>query len=184
MSMLNKVIAAVTPTESDGARAEARQKAHAAATTCGWLALVLEHHLEIEQGFAAVAGASDADGRRDAQGELAALLTAHAIAEEGVIYPAMSHSGEAGHAEKAYAEQSEAKVQMAALDDLDPMSQEYLDKLEHIRAAVAHHVYEEEGIWFPELLRSQSDDQEAKLTARYLEEVSRYLGHSTPFAEA
>ena len=36
------------------------------------------------------------------------------------------------------------------------MSQDYLDKLEHIRGAVAHHVYEEEGTWFLELKEKAS----------------------------
>jgi len=60
-------------------------------------------------------------------------------------------AGEQAHSTKAYTEQSAAKVQMGLLEDLEPMSQEYLDKLEHIRGAVAHHVYEEEGTWFVEL---------------------------------
>jgi len=38
-----------------------------------------------------------------------------------------------------------AKVQMALLEDVPPKSQTFLDKLEHIRGAVAHHVYEEES---------------------------------------
>jgi hypothetical protein len=38
-----------------------------------------------------------------------------------------------------------AKVQMALLEDVPPKSQAFLDKLEHIRGAVAHHLYEEES---------------------------------------
>jgi hypothetical protein len=64
---------------------------------------------------------------------------------------------------------------MAALEDLDPMSQDYLDKLEHIRGAVAHHVYEEEGTWFLEL--SKIPDIQQVLEQRYMREFERYLGH-------
>jgi hypothetical protein len=42
------VTAAVTPPESDKARAEARSKARAAAGDADWLSLVLAHHEEIE----------------------------------------------------------------------------------------------------------------------------------------
>jgi hypothetical protein len=54
------------------------------------------------------------------------------------------------------------------------MSQEYLDKLEHIRGAVAHHVYEEEGNWFLDLKTKLSAKDQTKITFRYREEFLRY----------
>lgn len=176
MSILDKVIAAVTPPESDEARSEARANARAAAIPGSWLGLVLDHHLEIESAFAEVAAAGSAASRRAAQKKLAVVLTGHSIAEESVVYPALALNGEKAHAEMAYVEQSAAKMQMAALDDLDPMSQDYLDKLEHIRGAVAHHVYEEEGTWFLELTEKAPPDVQSKLASRYQEEFSRYTG--------
>jgi hypothetical protein len=56
------------------------------------------------------------------------------------------------------------------------MTQDYLDKLEHIRGAVAHHVYEEEGTWFLELKQKASSAEQARLSQRYEEEFSRYVG--------
>ncbi len=67
-------------------------------------------------------------------------------------------------------------MQMANLENLPPMSREYLDKLEHIREAVAHHVYEEEGTWFLELKRQAPAADQVKLTKRYKEEFERYVG--------
>ena len=100
----------------------------------------------------------------------------HSIAEEAVLYPAMALDGEKGDATTAYTEQSAAKMQMAALDELEPMTQDYLDKLEHIRGAVAHHVYEEEGTWFPKLRENADPVLQGKLTRRYREEFERYMG--------
>lgn len=176
MTVLDKVIAAVTPPESDEARAEARAKAREKAVPGGWLEAVLDHHLQIDAGFAAVRGANDAASRRTAQHKLAVLLTGHALAEESVLYPALARNGEKAHSTKAYTEQSAAKVQLAGLDELDPMSQDYLDKLEHLRGAVEHHVYEEEGTWFLELQDKLERDAHDKLTARYKEEFGRYMG--------
>jgi len=176
MSMLDKVVAAVMPPESDEQRAEARAKARNAATDSDWLSLVLDHHEQIEAAFSAVKAASEAVSRRAAQKRLAVLLTGHSIAEEAVIYPALVKADEQGHATKAYTEQSGAKVQMALLEDLDPMSQEFLDKLEHIRGAVAHHVYEEEGNWFVELKEKLPPADQTKITFRYSQEFSRYTG--------
>jgi hypothetical protein len=176
MSLLDKVVAAVTPPESDEARAQARAKARAAAISGDWLSIVLDHHLQIESAFTAVKAASDSASRVLAQKKLATLLTGHSIAEEAVLYPAMVKANEEGHSTKAYTEQSAAKVQMGLLQDLPPMSQEYLDKLEHLRGAVAHHIYEEEGNWFLDIRRKLSSADQDKLTQRYKEQFARYMG--------
>lgn len=176
MSVLDKVIAAVTPPESEDARQAARQKARSAAQPGDWLSLILDHHLKLEDAFSAVNAASDASSRRAAQKHLGVVLTGHAIAEEAVIYPAMGEAGEKTHAEMGYNEQVMVKMQMAMLEALEPMSQDYTDKLEHIRGAVAHHMYQEEGTWFIELKESAPLGEQAKLTQRYQEEWSRYAG--------
>jgi len=176
MTIVDKVIAAVTPPESDQARAEARSKARAAASPGGWLSMVLDHHLQIEQGFAAVRQAADAASRTAAQKKLAQILTGHSIAEESVLYPALALHGEKAHSTKAYTEQSATKVQLAALEQIDPMSQDYLDKLEHIRGAVLHHVYEEEGNWYLDLQQKADAATQARLAARFDEEFKRYMG--------
>ena len=175
MSIVDKVVAAVTPPESDEARTKARAKAEAAAAPGSWLAQILDHHREIEARFAGVKTATSAASRRAAQTELALILTAHSIAEEAAIYPALAADKQVGHAELAYQEQSAAKMEMGLLERLDPMSEDYLDKLEHIRGAVAHHVYSEEGTWFPELAEDLSASDQAMVTKRYEEEFGRYL---------
>ena len=176
MGIVDKVISAVTPPESDEARAEARLKARAAATPGDWLSMVLDHHLQIESAFAAVKAATDAATRRAAQKRLAVILTGHSIAEEAVLYPALADAGEKGHSGTAYTEQSAAKVQMALLDEMDPMSQDYVDKFGHLEGAVLHHVYSEEGNWFLDLKEKVPAAMQAKLAARYQEEFTRYMG--------
>ena len=184
MSILDKVVAAVTPPESDEARAEARAKAQSAAGAGDWLSMVLEHHRQIEAAFAAVKAAPSAETRVAAQKELAVILTGHSIAEEAVLYPALVAADEKAHATKAYTEQSAAKTQMGLLETIPPMSQDYLDKLEHIRGAVAHHVYEEEGTWFLELKQKLPLGDQTRLSQRYQEEFSRYVGDGDTTAPA
>ena len=175
MSILDKVISAVTPLESDQAREEARNKALSAATPNGWLSMVIQHHRDIERAFAGVQAASTAAAQMAAQKELAVLLTGHSIAEEAVRYPALAGADEQGHATMAYAEQSAAKTQMGLLETIEPLSQDFLDKLEHIRGAVLHHVYEEENTWFFELQQKLSEVDKARLAVRYKEEFNRYV---------
>lgn len=176
MTILDKIVAAVTPPESDEARAEAREKARVYASSIPWLAAVLEHHLQIEAAFEAIRGATDSAMRRSQQLKLMKVLTAHSVAEEGVLYPAMALSSQKAHAMEAYTEQSAAKIQLVALDELDPMSADYLDKLGHLQGAVQHHMYREESSWFPQLIEDQPEQMHVKLAARYQEEFSQYLG--------
>lgn len=179
MSLLDKVLATVTPEADDEERQAARAAARTLSGGSGWLAQVLDHHEQVEAAFVAVKDASAPTSRRAAQKKLATLLTGHSIAEETVLYPAMALTDQKSHSGEAYTEQSAAKVQTAALDDLDPMSEDYLDKLEHLRAAVAHHVFEEEHKWFPMLRKVEDATFQARLTKRYGEEFSRYMGSGT-----
>jgi hypothetical protein len=176
MSLLDKVIAAVVPEPTPEKRAEVRATARSLSGGSGWLAQVLDHHEQIDAAFAAVREASTPASRRSAQKWLGTLLTGHSIAEEAALYPAMALGSHKTHATEAYAEQSGAKVQMAGLDDLEPMSKDYLDKLEHLRSAVAMHVYREESDWFPELRKNGEAVFQAKLSRRYKEEFQRYMG--------
>lgn len=175
MSMLEKVVAAVTPAESGTARLEARAKARAFAKPGDWLSLVLDHHTRIEDAFAAVRAAPAALARLTALKSLALILTGHSNAEESVIYPALARAGHKSHATAGYEEQAEAKVDMGELENLDPLHQEFLGKLEHIRSAVVHHMYEEEHDRFVDLKGLPAGDQE-QLTQRFKEEFERYMG--------
>ncbi len=179
MSFIDRIIASVTPPESDEARVQARAKAESYAAEVPWLASVLDHHRQIDAAFAAVWQASDAAHRRSALKELGTILTGHSIAEEVAIYPALSDAGETGHATMAYTEQSAAKMQMGLLERMDPMSQDFEDKFGHLEGAVKHHVYEEEGTWFPELIDQAEQADHAMIEQRYTEEFSRYIGNDS-----
>lgn len=175
MSVFDKIVAAVTPPESEEDRAKARQKARAVAQPGDWLDQILGHHEQIEGAFARAEAANDAQSRKQAVKELGALLTGHSSAEEAVIYPQLSedHKGQLG---LSYQEQQAAKVEMALLEALDPMSQDWIDKLGHIKGAVAHHVYEEEGDRFLNLKKELPLAAQARMTERYREETQRYDG--------
>lgn len=176
MSVLDRVAAAVTPAASEEDRAEARRRADALAREHGWLQQILAHHRQIEAAFAEGLTASAPQARQKAAKELGMLLTGHSMAEEAVIYPAVSQHDGKGHAAMAYEEQSMAKVQFALLEQIDPMSKEWREKLEHIQGAVQQHVYQEESSWFPEVATSIDTEMSAFLDQRYREEATRYFG--------
>ena len=175
MSIFDSFVAAVTPPESAEDRAEARRCAEALARGDDWLATALDHHRRIEQLFEQARSGRDGAARTSAMKELGRVLTGHANAEESVLYPALAEDHK-GHAAHAYQEQATAKIEMAMLEKLEPMSQDWLDKLEHIQGAVAHHMYHEECTWFPEIRAAVPANQDAMLTRRFREEFDRYTG--------
>jgi hemerythrin superfamily protein len=176
MSIVDKVVAAVTPPETAADRVKARAQAAASTEPGDWLSLVLEHHGELEEALTAVEEATEEDERMMAFKAFAILLTGHSIAEEGVIYPALSAASQTAHADTGYSEQAMVKMQMAALEKLDPMGKEFVDKLEYVKGALLHHMYEEEGNWFPELKQKASPEDQAMMCERYAEEFDRYVG--------
>lgn len=176
MSILDKAIAAITPPEKDADRVNARELARSLAEPGDWLSLVLDHHLAIDDAFDRCRAASTGPARQDALRELQLVLTGHSIAEESVLYPAMTEHDQHGGAMMAYQEQAMAKVEMALLEKLDPTTQAWIDKLGHIEGAVKHHVYEEEGTWFARMKQAGLHDEQVGLKARFAEEFERYVG--------
>jgi hemerythrin superfamily protein len=181
MSFIDKIASAIMPPESDEDRINARRVAEALSSGDDWLATVLAHHRQIEEGFAEALSASTADQRLAALRRLAVVLTGHANAEESVLYPVLADI-EKGGATMAYEEQAMTKVQLGKLELIDPMSQEWTDKLEHIQGAVAHHMFEEEGQWFPKLQQDALPQVREHLNMRFREEYERYV--SAPAASA
>ena len=177
MSLFDKVVGEVIPPESEEERRRAREKAQAFAAPDDWLGLILEQHARIEAAFAAVARAPGPASRWAALRSLALLLTAHANAEEAVIYPALVRAGHRWRARAGYKEQAQAKVMMAELEYLDPVAQEFLDELDNIRGSVAHHMYEEESKRLLDLKQLTVQEQE-QLTDRFQQEFDRYLSNA------
>jgi len=157
-------------TKASKAEADVRDP-RAAAGPADWQALALLHHQQIRSAFARAEQAPPGGSRLAALKGLAVLLNGHSLAEEVVLYPVISGENARG-GEKVYAEQSHAKVEMAMLEGLDPASEEWTAQVGAIRAAVEAHMEEEEQRWF--ILIKTSGVNQARLTARYLEEFQRY----------
>lgn len=174
MSLIDKALDASIPPVSDQVRAEATKKARWAAAPADWLSLALDQHEAIREAFEACHSAVGGPQRLAAARHLAVILNGHAVAEELVLYPALAQTGEKLAAGHAYVEQTAAKLKMAELERIDPSAQPWLDKLEQIRSAVLHHMYEEEKGWFLDL-KDKAQDQ-TYLAKRFQEEFERYVG--------
>ncbi|QZH74213.1 MAG: hemerythrin domain-containing protein [Erythrobacter sp.] len=176
MSFLDRVAAAVTPAASDEQRAEARRRVDELAVGEPWLGMIVEQHRKIESLFEQARSATDVASRERTVKQLATELTGHATAEEAVVYPIVSEDSGKTHAGMAYEEHAMTKIQLAKLEQIDPMSAEWEEKLEHIRGAVQQHIYQEEDSWLPDVVQNSSPEKRALLNRRYAEEYERYCG--------
>jgi hypothetical protein len=175
MTLPDKMIGTVREPLEDR-RARARELAYARTAECGWFAEVLRHHVAIEQALRAVREGGDPAAGRHALRWLSTLMKGHAIAEDTVLYPALAFDGQKAHALSAFADESSFRIDLAGLALLEPGSEDYIDKLDALRADLALHFYEEEGAWYPALCRREGGRGNARLHMLFVEEFRRYMG--------
>ncbi len=140
-----------------------------------WLSDVIRHHGVIEMALGEVAAAEGGEAKRRALQSLTVVMRAHSTAEESVIYPAMARFGQKTHAYAAYAEEGEAKMYLAALQFMDPHSDDFASGLHLLREALGFHFYQEESRWFPRLLKAAEEEENLQLSASYIAEFERYF---------
>jgi hemerythrin superfamily protein len=144
------------------------------AMTGGWLEMVQAHHQMIEQAFDALieSGGSDFSGCVALHKRLAYLLTAHSVAEENVLYPALAMCNLQSESDRLYLDQAHAKVMNAVLDmSNEKCGAEWLEKVSQLKAAVLQHAkVDEEGDLYPRLAKAIDKDTADKLDMAYRRE--------------
>jgi hemerythrin superfamily protein len=153
MSFLDRIAAALTPAASDEERSEARHNLERLAPGNLFAEDILRQHKEIE-GLFGQARAASGPSAQAAVKDLAMLLNGHSMAEEAVVYPEISERSSKAHASMAYEEHAMTKVQLAALQKLQPGTEQWHEKIDHIESAVQQHVYQEESSWLPDVIRN------------------------------
>lgn len=173
MSFLDRIAAAVAPAASDKDRVEARHQIEELAAGQPFAEDIVRQHKAIEQLFADARTATGTEAHAVVV-ELAMLLNGHSQAEEAVIYPAISeHSGKV-HAGMAYEEHAMTKVQLAQLQKLQPGTEDWVEKLDHIESAVQQHVYQEESSWLPDVIRDASLDDKQRMSREFRDYFDRF----------
>jgi len=173
MSILDRIASTLTPTASEQQRLEARRELEKLAVGQTFAEDILAQHRRIEQLFVETRSTTGA-GARAAVSELALLLNGHAMAEEAVIYPEVSENSGKVHAGMGYEEHAMTKVQLAELQKLDPGSQQWLEKLDHIEGAVQQHIYQEESSWLPDVIRNAPAADRQRMSAGFREYFDRF----------
>lgn len=118
-------------------------------------------HNQIKDMFDDVVHASGSPARERAFVELRQLLAVHETAEEMVVHPRARRDIDGGDiiVDARLLEEHEAKEQLAALEDMDIDSQEFMDALIVFKATVVDHAEREETEEFDRLQRDLAPDE-------------------------
>ncbi|UYV15759.1 hemerythrin domain-containing protein [Porphyrobacter sp. ULC335] len=173
MSFLDRIASALAPAASEEKRMEAREQLEQMAVNEPFAEQILAQHRQIESLFAQARDENGPHAQATIE-ELALLLNGHAMAEEAVIYPEISDHSSKAHAGMAYEEHAMTKVQLAALQKMQPGTQEWREKLDHIESAVQQHVYQEESSWLPDVIRYAPAEARQRMSLNFREYFDRF----------
>lgn len=172
MSFLDRIAAAIAPAATEEQRMEARRQLEQLAASEHFAQDILDQHRQIEALFQQ-ARAGSGTAAQDTIEDLSILLSAHSMAEEAVIYPEISDHSSKAHAGMAYEEHAMTKVQLAALQKLEPGTKEWQEKLDHIESAVQQHVYQEESSWLPDVIRYAPMEERQRMSMDFRDYFER-----------
>lgn len=149
--------------------------AQAAAGGGDWLQMVQAQHAVLARSFDRLLAATEATYtlRDQLVHALAYQLTAHAVAEENVLYPAIAMAGLGAEADRLYLDQAHAKVMNAQLEMQSRLKDKgnWQEAARVLQAAVLQHANEdEEARLYPQLQARLAPAENALLTQNYLRE--------------
>ncbi|WP_420384401.1 hemerythrin domain-containing protein [Novosphingobium sp.] len=143
-----------------------------------WFEMIKMQHREIDRRLMAVKSADTHPGRVAAFKAFATYLSAHSLAEEVSVYPAIAIMGAEPDAKQLYHEQDDAEILVGRIDNALAMHQDERvgPMLDTLAAALHAHVAEEEGTKFPALKSATNPMMNAKLTQDFHATFARAVG--------
>ncbi|PSL56871.1 hemerythrin HHE cation binding domain-containing protein [Saccharothrix carnea] len=132
--------------------------------------LILADHRRFEELFRTLRDRNS--DRSTALSELAALLVAHAEAEESKVYPALKRYKEVDNAEVDHGAEEHAEghqALLALMEVSDTQSDEWESKLEELVQALNHHVDEEERTILNDARQEVPEERRAELGQLFVE---------------
>ncbi len=122
-------------------------------------------HAKANTLFAEIAGTDDPQKIQEYYGQLYKDLTAHALAEEEVVYPAVrSYYSET---QELYDEQSEMKAVMEEIKAMSPSAAGFKDKVKQLHDITMEHIRQEENDVFAKIRENFSSEQSEQLATQF-----------------
>jgi hypothetical protein len=143
--------------------------AEGAETSGDWFATIKVQHKALDEMLMAVKSAGSHTARLAAFKTFSTYLSAHCLAEEVSVYPALAITGLESASKQLYGEQDDAKVLVARIDDALSMGQDdqVSALLDTLATALHAHVAEEENQDFPALQAKVDAMMNARLTTDF-----------------
>ncbi|MCD8485741.1 MAG: hemerythrin domain-containing protein [Desertifilum sp.] len=133
--------------------------------------IITMDHRKVDTLFMEIANSNDPQKLQEYFGQLFKDLTAHAEAEEEIVYPAVrSYYPDT---QELYDEQSEMKRMLAEIKALSPSAPEFKQKIDQLKNMVQEHVREEENDMFPKLRQNFSEQQMQELSDQFKKAKAR-----------
>ncbi|PMB31407.1 hemerythrin domain-containing protein [Fischerella thermalis] len=100
-------------------------------------------------------------------GQIYKDLTAHAVAEEEVVYPRVRSFYGASDTQELYDEQADMKRRLEEIKAIDPSSSQFKDKIRQLMDVVGDHIRQEESTMFAAIRNNLSSDESEQLATQF-----------------
>lgn len=117
--------------------------------------------------FMQIEGTDDPQKIQEYFGQLYKDLTAHAEAEEEVVYPTVRPFYGEHDTQELYDEQAEMKRVLASLKSMSPAAAEFKAQIKQLKESVMDHVRQEESTMFAAIRNNCSDEQQEQMATQF-----------------
>lgn len=138
-------------------------------------AVLVDDHQKVMQVFQQIERTQDRNRRLELGRQLKIALTAHALGEESVVYPALLATGRPlAEVQEMFEEHAMMKVSLYNLEAVPADDPRWMEQVTALRRNIEEHVRTEEGVEFPALRQAMNPQQIQTLTRLVMQERERY----------
>jgi hemerythrin superfamily protein len=124
-------------------------------------------HNKVNTLFTELLASNDPQKIQEYFGQIYKDLTAHAEAEEEVVYPRVRSFYGESDTQELYDEQAEMKRMLEEIKAINPSSSQFKDKVRQLMDAVGDHIRQEESTMFAAIRNNLSSDQSEQLATQF-----------------
>ncbi|MEA5502776.1 hemerythrin domain-containing protein [Halotia wernerae UHCC 0503] len=124
-------------------------------------------HNKVNILFTELLQSNDSQKIQEYFGQIYKDLTAHAEAEEEVVYPRVRSFYGEHDTQELYDEQAEMKRMLEEIKALNPSTSQFKDKVKQLMDAVGDHIRQEESTMFAAIRNNLSSDQTEQLATQF-----------------
>ncbi len=124
-------------------------------------------HNKVNTLFTELLASNDPQKIQEYFGQIYKDLTAHAVAEEEVVYPRVRPFYGQSDTQELYDEQAEMKRMLEEIKAINPSSSQFKDKVRQLMDAVGDHIRQEESTMFAAIRNNLSSDESEQLASQF-----------------